>query len=53
MIEKVRGEYREGLEKVVKEGERVELEQTHRKSIIDGLIEKAKKFLKKEEKKDG
>lgn len=48
-IEKLRGQYEEDIKKGMKDSEEVALQQLHRKSIIDGLIEKAKSLVRKEQ----
>lgn len=49
-VEKLRGQYEEDVKKSMKNAEDVPIQQLHRKSIIDELIEKAKSLVKKEEK---
>lgn len=51
-VERLRGEYREEIKSMVKEGQEVKLVQSHRQSIIDQLIQKVKSLLKKEESKE-
>lgn len=51
VIKELRGQYEEEVKKGIKDGEEVAIQQLHRKSIIDELIEKAKGLVKKEEEK--
>jgi hypothetical protein len=50
-VEKLRGGYTEELKKHP-EWQKVELEQAHKQSILDKLLEKIKQLTKKEEKNE-
>lgn len=49
-FEKLRAQYREELKESGIERQDIQIQQSHRKSILDELIEKLKTALKREEK---
>ncbi|MCS7307007.1 MAG: hypothetical protein NZ526_00475 [Aquificaceae bacterium] len=52
-VEKLKGDYSEGLERRPIETENVQIKQIYKKSILDQLWEKIKNFGKSEEEEGG